>query len=139
MTNEDKILKRLCGNIAAGRFNWRKYCTPQLYFGWEICVTPLHCSYGQIGYTVHFPYTNIPEVEYDWEMGKLTIDGEKWKVICGTNNKYQYGTEFYTKWQNAILADAGGYVSKSIAVSRQHWYVRFPNMQRRSVHRWHPT
>lgn len=39
MTNEDKILKRLCGNIAAGRFNWRKYCTPQLYFGWEICVT----------------------------------------------------------------------------------------------------
>ena len=40
---------------------------------------PLHCSYGQIGYTVHFPYTNIPEVEYDWEMGKLTIDGEKWK------------------------------------------------------------
>ena len=78
MTTND-ILKRLCGNIAAGRFNWRKYCTPQSYFGWEICVTPLHCSYGQIGYTVHFPYTNIPEVEYDWEMGKLTIDGEKWK------------------------------------------------------------
>lgn len=51
------ILKRLGGNIAAGRFNWRKYCTPQSYFGWEICVTPLHCSYGQIGYTVHFPYT----------------------------------------------------------------------------------
>ena len=65
------ILKRLCGNIAAGRFNWRKYCTPQLYFGWEICVTPLHCSYGQIGYTIHFPYTNIPEVEYDWELKKL--------------------------------------------------------------------
>ncbi len=79
MSNEDKILKRLCGNIAAGRFNWRKYCTQQLYFGWEICVTPLHCSYGQIGYTVNFPYTNMPEVEYDWEMGKLTIDGEKWR------------------------------------------------------------
>ena len=45
------ILKRLCGNIAAGRFDWRKYC----------------------------PYTNMPEVEYDWEMGKLTIGGEKWK------------------------------------------------------------
>ena len=63
MTTND-ILKRLCGNIAAGRFNWRKYCRPQSYFGWEICVTPLHCSYGQIGYTVHFPYTNMPEVEY---------------------------------------------------------------------------
>lgn len=79
MTNKDKILKRLCHNIIADRFNWRKYCTPQLYFGWEICVTPLHCSYGQIGYTVNFPYTNMPEVEYDWEMGKLTIDGEKWR------------------------------------------------------------
>ncbi|KAA5215693.1 hypothetical protein [Bacteroides finegoldii] len=58
MTTND-ILKRLCGNIAAGRFNWRKYCTPQSYFGWEICVTPLHCSYGQIGYTVHFHDTKL--------------------------------------------------------------------------------
>ena len=66
------VLKLLCRNIAAGRFNWRRYCTPQTYFGQEICVTPLHCSYGQIGYTVHFPYSNMPEVEYDWEMGKLT-------------------------------------------------------------------
>ena len=51
------VLKLLCRNIAAGRFNWRRYCTPQTYFGQEICVTPLHCSYGQIGYTVHFPYS----------------------------------------------------------------------------------
>lgn len=71
------VLKLLCRNIAAGRFNWRRYCTPQTYFGQEICVTPLHCSYGQIGYTVHFPYSNMPEVEYDWEMGKLTVDEEK--------------------------------------------------------------
>ena len=60
-------LKLLCCNIAAGRFDWKKYCTPQPYCGQEICVIPLHCSYGQIG---------------------------------------------YTKWQNAILADAGVYVSK---------------------------
>ena len=40
------VLKLLCRNIAAGRFNWRRYCTPQTYFGQEICVTPLHCSYG---------------------------------------------------------------------------------------------
>ena len=73
------VLKLLCRNIAAVRFNWRRYCTPQTYFGQEICVTPLHCSYGQIGYTVHFPYSNMPEVEYDWEMGKLTIDEENWK------------------------------------------------------------
>ena len=35
------VLKLLCRNIAAGRFNWRRYCTPQTYFGQEICVTPL--------------------------------------------------------------------------------------------------
>ena len=45
-------LKLLCCNIAAGRFDWKKYCTPQPYCGQEICVIPLHCSYGQIGYTV---------------------------------------------------------------------------------------
>ena len=81
MTLSDKsYYRRLCRNILADRFNWRKYCTPNLYFGREICVTPLHCSYGQIGYTINFPYTNAPEVEYDWEMNKLTIDDENWYV-----------------------------------------------------------
>jgi hypothetical protein len=69
----------LCCNIAAGRFDWKKYCTPQPYCGQEICVIPLHCSYGQIGYTVYFPYSDMPEVEYDWEMNKLTIDKENWE------------------------------------------------------------
>lgn len=72
-------LKLLCCNIAAGRFDWQKYCTPQLYFGHEICVMPLHCSYGQIGYTVYFPCSDIPEVEYDWETDKLTIGHENWE------------------------------------------------------------
>ena len=67
-------LKLLCCNIIAGRFDWKKYCTPQPYCGQDICVIPLHCSYGQIGYTVYFPYADMPEVEYDWEMNKLTID-----------------------------------------------------------------
>ncbi len=72
-------LKLLCCNIAAGRFDWRKYCTTQPYYGHEICVIPLHSSYGQIGYTVYFPYADMPEVEYDWEMNKLTIDKENWE------------------------------------------------------------
>ena len=61
------------------RFDWKKYCTPQPYCGQDICVIPLHCSYGQIGYTVYFPYADMPEVEYDWEMNKLTIDKENWE------------------------------------------------------------
>lgn len=54
MTKDDKYLWRLCKNIIAGRFNWRRYCSRQSYYGREICVTPLFCSYGQIGYTVNF-------------------------------------------------------------------------------------
>lgn len=85
MTLSDKsYYSRLCRNIFADRFNWRKYCTPSLYFGKEICVTPFHCSYGQIGYTINFPYTNAPEVEYDWEMNKLTIDDENWQEHIAT-------------------------------------------------------
>jgi hypothetical protein len=26
-----------------------------------------------------FPYSDMPEVEYDWEMNKLTIDKENWE------------------------------------------------------------
>ena len=85
MTETDKsYYVRLCRNILADRFDWRKYCTPQSYYGREICVTPLHCSYGQIGYTVNFPYTNAPEVRYDWEMERITIDDENWKLACQT-------------------------------------------------------
>ena len=58
------ILARLCGNVTAGRFDWRKYCTPQTYFGREVCV----------------PYSDMPEVEYDWELNSLTIDGEEWRI-----------------------------------------------------------
>lgn len=33
-------------------------------------------------YTINFPYTNAPEVQYDWEMNKLTIDDENWELVC---------------------------------------------------------
>ena len=38
-------------------------------------------SYGQIGYTIHFPYSRdpMPELAYDWEMNDLTIDEEDWR------------------------------------------------------------
>ena len=53
MTTEQYI-NRLCRNIKAERFAWDKYLTPQNYFGKKLCVTPLHASYGQIGYTIRF-------------------------------------------------------------------------------------
>ena len=44
---------------------------------------------------------------------------------------------FYTKWQDAILADAGDYVSKEYR-SFQTALVRFPNMPQPLVQRWLP-
>ena len=71
----EKYIKRLCRNIEQGRFNWRKHCTPRTYFGIKICVTPLFCSYGQIGYTVNFPERyDMPKVDFDWELNTLIIN-----------------------------------------------------------------
>ena len=80
MTTE-QYLHRLCQNILRERFNWRKYLSTQSYFGRDLCVTPLHASYGQIGYTIHFPYSRdpMPEIAYDWEMNDLTIKEEDWQ------------------------------------------------------------
>ena len=77
----EQYLNRLCRNILNERFDWRKYLTTQSYFGRDLCVTPLHVSYGQIGYTIHFPYSHDPmsELAYDWEMNDLTIDEENWQ------------------------------------------------------------
>lgn len=80
------ILKRLCKSMVSGRFDWRKYCTPQPYCGRVICVTPLFASYGQIGYTVNFPFQyDMPcECEFDREQGELTIDGDDWEDYIQT-------------------------------------------------------
>ena len=77
----EQYLHRLCQNILNERFDWRKYLTTRSYFGRDLCVTPLHVSYGQIGYTIHFPYSRdpMPELAYDWEMNDLTIDEEDWQ------------------------------------------------------------
>ena len=57
------------------------HLTTRSYFGRDLCVTPLHVSYGQIGYTIHFPYSRdpMPELAYDWEMDDLTIDEKDWQ------------------------------------------------------------
>ena len=77
----EQYLNRLCRNILNERFDWRKYLTTRSYLGRDLCVTPLHVSYGQIGYTIHFPCSRdpMPEIAYDWEMNELTIDEENWQ------------------------------------------------------------
>lgn len=87
--DRNKYLHRLCRNILGGHFNWHKYCTPQSYFGCDICVQPLFCSYGQIGFSLYFPYSSkpMPEIEYDWELHKLTLDEEDWQEYLSCMNE----------------------------------------------------
>lgn len=76
-----QYINQLCQNIINERFNWHKYLQPKKYFGKNICIVPLHASYGLIGYTIYFPYSKepIPNIEYDWEMNCLNIEGIDWK------------------------------------------------------------
>ena len=71
----EQYLYRLCRNILNERFDWRKYLTTRSYFGRDLCVAPIHVSYGQIGYTIHFPYSRdpMPELAYDWEMNSPSM------------------------------------------------------------------
>ena len=118
---KDKIIHTLCTNIHNGRFNSEKYYTPQAYYGTVICVTPLHCSYGQIGYTVSFPYTSLPEVKYDFELKKLTVDGVDWREYF-TNKINQLATLLgYASGRHTVSACTGKW-----AGTLDH-YVEFDN------------
>lgn len=93
--SEDKALdlfaEMMIEKIESIRKDWRKpWFTEEAlqwpcnlsgreYNGMNAIMLLIHCSYGQIGYTVYFPYSDMPEVEYDWEMNKLTIDKENWE------------------------------------------------------------
>ena len=70
-----EIIRQLCSDIIAGRFDWLEYLTSKIYLGREIRVSPMICPEGQFGYLVYFPYSEMPEVEYDWVADELTIDG----------------------------------------------------------------
>ena len=73
-------LHRLCVNIRNGNFSWQRYKGGGRYYGREIAVSPLFCSYGEIGYSVYFPYqSSMPKIQYDWEMKELSVDDMDWK------------------------------------------------------------
>lgn len=74
-----EILEQLCSDIVAGRFEWLEYLTPKVYFGREIRALPMICPKGQFGYLVYFPYSEMPELEYDWALDELTIDGTDYR------------------------------------------------------------
>lgn len=71
MKNEiEKTAERIKKAIKRGVFAFERYCMPKTYYGVEISVMPLHCSYGQIGWVVMCEGKDI--ITYDYEMNKLT-------------------------------------------------------------------
>lgn len=77
-TSKKDIVIRIADTIESGKFNWKRYTSQKPYYGYEIMTEPLHCSYGQIGYTVSI-YENgrhIHTLTYDWEMERFSVDDE---------------------------------------------------------------
>lgn len=79
MMDNNQLIRYICRCIKRARFCWRNYLQPSSYYGREIAVTPLFYSYGQIGYSIHFPYSNLPKIDYDWELEELTVDDMDWE------------------------------------------------------------
>lgn len=104
MDKQDKYLARLCKNILAGKFNDENYRSRKSYYGYEIQTMPVFASYGTIGFSVQVFNCNV-EVQYDWEMKELTIDGMHWKewlneshfedndIICNGDGEYELYTD----------------------------------------------
>jgi len=78
----EKYLIRLCKAILEDRFNDENYRRRNSWYGREIETQPLFCSYGTIGFTVSVYDLNgshFCDVEWDGDLGKLTIDEEPWR------------------------------------------------------------
>ncbi|MCR5658942.1 MAG: hypothetical protein K6G25_06410 [Bacteroidales bacterium] len=66
------IIERLSRAIKGDRFNYEKYLGGGTWYGHYLQTMPLHCSYGQIGFSVTIDYND--EISYDWELKELCIN-----------------------------------------------------------------
>lgn len=83
----EKYLRKLCKAILADRFNDEKYRQKNSWHGVEIETSPLFCSYGLIGFTVSVYNSrgnHYCDVEWDADLGKLSIDETPWKEYINT-------------------------------------------------------
>ena len=78
-----QYLKNLCNKIKSDKFDEMKYRSQKSYYGSLIFTEPVFVSYGKIGYTVRIWWEGDmheqSEVKYDYELGKLTIDGKPYQ------------------------------------------------------------
>ena len=114
----EKYLKRLCNAILDGRFKAEKYCSRKSYYGVEIQTQHLFASYGKIGYSVTVYSEEQYDIEYDYELNDLTINGKPYQyeinlLYLGNNDINTVSEEpVWENFQNSVelecYTDAGG-------------------------------
>lgn len=62
--------QRVINAIKCMKFNFEDVMRRRSYYGVPCDVMPLFCSYGQIGWSV---YIDGNEIEYDYELNKITV------------------------------------------------------------------
>ena len=77
----EMYLKRLCNAILNGRFKEEKYYNRKSYYGIEIQVQDMFASYGKIGYSVTVYSEEQYDIEYDYELNDLKIDGKPYQHV----------------------------------------------------------
>ena len=106
----EKYLIRLCKAILDDRFNDENYRRRNSWYGREIETQPLFCSYGTIGFTVSVYDLNgshFCDVEWDGDLGKLTIDDEPWKDYINELYLEDFGITSYDDGDLECYTDAG--------------------------------
>lgn len=64
------MIERLIKAIKRGNFDFETVMAKKSYFGAPCNITPLFCSYGQIGWCIYIDGKNLV---YDYEMNNFSI------------------------------------------------------------------
>lgn len=103
MDTDIRFVQVLCKRICNGNFAWEKHQNMGWYHiphvqGRIIQTERMVCSYGLCGYSVWFPYSNLPRIQWDFDLRKLSVDGVSLKQwVYWQENR----TKFLIEWAKA--------------------------------------
>lgn len=102
MNKEDRYIQLLCKRIKEGKFDWERYQCGE-YYGipnvgnYMLQTTRTVCSYGLCGFSVSFPESHLPEIQWDWELREMTVDELDFKEWLYWAEHYD---NYYDEWLN---------------------------------------
>jgi len=103
MEKDVRFIQVLCKRILKGKFAWERYQNGGCYYipnlgGYMIQTERIVCSYGLCGYSVWFPHSNLPEIQWDFDLCKLSVDGMSFKQWSYWQENYM---RFLEEWNKA--------------------------------------